>query len=526
VWGAVAWLSPRFESGEPERPRVQVTAFVEEGVVESTIVTRGTPSYEKPREVVLATADPEGAPQTITEPPEVGRSIEEGDVLLEVWERPVIVLQGLLPLTRNLGLGDSGPDVAQLQESLSRLGYSVGEVDGRLGSTTADAIAALYGNLGFEPIGPSEDEIGQLRTAETEAESAGASLEEAKGAIDSWNKGQSGEVAVATLEVRQAKAALDEARSQQALVTFRADDAISAAEDAVSLIAACLKEPSAAQCDTLSGDPLETQLKEADDALEETKLEQEAAQLEMASAVADAESTLADAQQQLEALRGASVPAELDTGHREALANRNEADEQLKSMRARTGIKIPVSEIMFIAALPVRIDSAKAGIGMAASEATIKLSSERLMVSATVTKADAALIAPGMGASVEVDASDDLTSYSGRLEAIGGDGAATDSDADRVVVTIDPGELPGSWVGQSLLVRIPVAATDPGALSVPLGALGLDGSGRERVLVVDGEETTSVRVATGVIGGGRVEVWPIEEGGIAAGDEVLLVEAA
>lgn len=78
-----------------------------------------------------------------------GAAVSEGSVLGVIQERPVILLQGPIPMFRALGRGSQGSDVNQLQEALRRLGYKVSDTAGSFGPTTATAVSSFYDKIGF-----------------------------------------------------------------------------------------------------------------------------------------------------------------------------------------------------------------------------------------------------------------------------------------------------------------------------------------------------------------------------------------
>lgn len=90
----------------------------------------------------------EGSLPIVTKSPLDGTVAHEGDVLLEIAGRPVILLVGPHPLYRTLREGDEGADVKILQQALKRLGRSV-VVDGRFGSGTARSLATVYRQRGY-----------------------------------------------------------------------------------------------------------------------------------------------------------------------------------------------------------------------------------------------------------------------------------------------------------------------------------------------------------------------------------------
>ena len=74
----------------------------------------------------------------------------QGSVLLEVAGQPYFVLQGTVPAYRDLAPGETGEDVAQLQQDLISLGYGTGsDTLGSYGPGTAAAVSAYYQAHGY-----------------------------------------------------------------------------------------------------------------------------------------------------------------------------------------------------------------------------------------------------------------------------------------------------------------------------------------------------------------------------------------
>jgi hypothetical protein len=79
-----------------------------------------------------------------------GSSVTNGTLLAEIDGEPMFVLEGQVPAWRSLSPGESGPDVAQLQNALDLLGwYHEGDRAGYFGPATKDAVAAYYQYLGY-----------------------------------------------------------------------------------------------------------------------------------------------------------------------------------------------------------------------------------------------------------------------------------------------------------------------------------------------------------------------------------------
>jgi len=188
-----------------------VTAQVEARQLSSTVVARGTVRYGEPKEITLPSS-PTGEGATVTRPPSKGTSLTEGSVAMEVSGRPTIVLQGGSPMYRDIGPGDHGDDVRQLEEALARLGFSPGEVDGRYDAATEGAVDEWYRALGSTARGPSEEERAALRQARDAVASAEERLLQARSSLATAEEGPgAGDVAEAAARVRAAQRALDDA---------------------------------------------------------------------------------------------------------------------------------------------------------------------------------------------------------------------------------------------------------------------------------------------------------------------------
>ena len=94
----------------------------------------------------------------------VGEQIGSGTVVAQVAGRPVFVFAGETPMYRSIQYGDTGPDIAQLQQDLGSLGYGISDAIGTYGPSTSYALAALYQNDGYTPPS-SAPELGGGRHA-------------------------------------------------------------------------------------------------------------------------------------------------------------------------------------------------------------------------------------------------------------------------------------------------------------------------------------------------------------------------
>jgi multidrug efflux pump subunit AcrA (membrane-fusion protein) len=132
------------------------TALVERGPLADLVSADGILTYR---------AQPNGSPYavinhaagTFTQLPQGGDEIGCGGVLYRVDNRPVLLLCGPTPAYRSLTLGERGPDVAELNANLVRLGYAnrkqpPATVDS-FSSATSAALARLQAKRGAGATG-------------------------------------------------------------------------------------------------------------------------------------------------------------------------------------------------------------------------------------------------------------------------------------------------------------------------------------------------------------------------------------
>ncbi|MGW2894373.1 peptidoglycan-binding protein [Streptomyces sp. NPDC001212] len=192
--GAGGWLagsqmqSPADAAATHRPPKAgPVTVVVERRSLTASVVAQGSVEFASPQSVILA--GPVGPPdsgsgdygagdavvQRVTRAPVAGSEVKEGDVLMQVSGRPVLVLRGTVPMYRTLGPGASGDDVMQLQKALTRLGFNPGRATGTYGQSDAAAVSRWYKSKGYRAEEPSiadKQQMGTLEAAVTTAQQA------------------------------------------------------------------------------------------------------------------------------------------------------------------------------------------------------------------------------------------------------------------------------------------------------------------------------------------------------------------
>ena len=142
-----------------------VTAQVQRRSLSTEVIVRGTGRYGRPQPITLPASQLKTAAQVVSEIAKPDAVLRERSIPITVSGRPVFVLQGATPMYRDLGPGDSGEDVRQLERALVRFGYRAGRVDGRYDALTAAAVARMYRDSDHAPFGLTEAQTDKLNSA-------------------------------------------------------------------------------------------------------------------------------------------------------------------------------------------------------------------------------------------------------------------------------------------------------------------------------------------------------------------------
>ena len=217
---------------------------------EPTISAQGVMTY--PGRVVVSipgftTPDPARIVSKVQKP---GTVISEGAVVAEIAGRPVIALEGDLPMFRTLQQGAVGTDVAELEKALTRLGLLGSPPDNRYDAATRDAVAALYRSTGYslpaDDVGLAES----TRNAQIAVNDARSRYNEVNRALELAVRtaaeaaaAKAREAATASTTQAESQARVDSAETDLSLLTqadrieiAQADAVVQAAQNRVAVV--------------------------------------------------------------------------------------------------------------------------------------------------------------------------------------------------------------------------------------------------------------------------------------------------
>jgi peptidoglycan hydrolase-like protein with peptidoglycan-binding domain len=516
---------------------------VEQRVLSSEIVTRGTVRFGMPQPISIAPSLLKGAASLITTLPARNTQFKEGDVVMTASGRPVFVFQGQVPAYRDLVPGISGEDVRQLKQAMQRLGFDAGPVDAPNDQRTSAAMAEFYKKKGFEPFGPTRDQLAAVRTLEREwgdaqkariaadAASAAAGLAVASARATAAHGIRSAAMEAAR-SLQQSSGAqngtggksliveTERAKAQHANIAAAADVAAQIADQA--LIALDPRQPETARA------AADAKLEMARAARERTKLEGELAvqATERDTKMTADKADLARAAETAARLEGEkSVRAAAD-GQKlagiEAKMARDRAAQlaaDLDAAREKLGIQIPVDEVIFIRALPVRVEEVTGQVGAAATGPVMTVTDNQLTVDSSLSLDMAPLVTPGMSVSINEQALG--VKATGTVEMVASTPGTRGVDGFHVYLGVRVDTTTARLEGISVRLTIPIQTTKGAVTVVPVSALSLATDGSSRVQAEVGNALEYITVEPRLSAAGYVEVAAVG-GKLTAGQRVVV----
>ena len=516
---------------------------VEERVLSANIVTRGTGRFGLPQRISIAPSSLKATPGLIATLPLRNTPLEEGAVMLTASGRPVFVLQGRVPAYRDLVPGISGEDVRQLEEALARLGFSPGPVDGVYDQQTGAAVAKWYASKKWEPFGPTRDQLATLYTLERDwgdahkakfaaaaaAAAAALAVESVRATAEHTARTAAADLAAKRADWRRLSAengtplavASERAKAAHAETAASADVAAQIADR--SLIVLDPRQPATARA------AADAKLAVARAAAEKIKLDGKLAILaaerdvklaaeQLALAEAAVRSAGLEREKVVQAALDAQKLAELDARLTAARANRLGAD--LDAARRKLGVQVPVDEILFVPALPVRVEEVTAVVGAAAAGPVMSVTDNQLAIDSSLALDAAPLVKPGMPVAIDEQALG--VKAKGVVEQVASTPGTRGVDGYHIYLEVRVVETQAKLEGVSLRLTIPIESTKGAVLAVPTSAISLAADGTSRVQVQNNNGALEyVVVKPGLAAGGYVEVTPVD-GALAPGQLVVV----
>lgn len=163
---ALVFVSPQQIQAAATPPELKpILAEVTRGNLEDVRVVAGTFEYVGTRQALLsASKDATRTVVTGVSSPK-GTELKAGSVVLTLNDSPVFAVVSPFAFYRDIGLGDKGPDVRALQDTLVAAGL-LSSADGQFGGQTARAVERLFSNAGY-PV-PIRDAAADAASARTE----------------------------------------------------------------------------------------------------------------------------------------------------------------------------------------------------------------------------------------------------------------------------------------------------------------------------------------------------------------------
>ncbi len=524
---------------EPSNITVEVTLQV----LSADVITRGDVVYDEPVQISLSGAFAETTTAlVVTQSVEVDTELDEGDVAVAVTGRPVFLLRGEIPMYRDLRPGAEGEDVLQIEQALERLGFFDGPANETWDAATGAAIEAWYADAGYQPNGPSAEDVQLLAAARDRVRSAEASVADAEAALVDAQAGPDRSTLLAAgAEVSAAEDALTLARLDATHAETMAERAVDTAQGELQDANRALRrsetrlERARDGTHPDTGAPptrqemavLRQDVADAEEMVTAAETVLAEAEFEVIRSATEQRTFLTQARQRLDIAR-ASLSDLNSGGDNSALQRQVQlARDEVQSARtdrnaleAEMGTWLPAAEIVFLPRLPVRVDAVGAARGSTIEGSFLTVSGSEVALRTSVLERDAALLEEGM--SLEMDAPDGGEPIPGTITFIATSTGTEGVANDRIYVEGLPSEIPDGLIGSNVRVRIPVSSTGGEVLAVPAAALFATASGTTQVEVEDDDGTLrTVVVEPGLAAGGLVQVTPTE-GDLEEGDLVVV----
>lgn len=482
--GVFAAVNPEGEQVDSPTLDSLLVAKVEKGPVTDSLSVRG--KIKRRNSLSVSDRAPDGQMVTML-PIEAGQAVRPGSVVAEISGRPVIFLDALLPMYRDLEPGDSGPDVKQLTEVLVDLGYLSVSTE-VYGPEVSAGVRGLYGKIGYDAPHASTEHLASLDALEKEV----ASQAEEPG-LELPRKDDDLKIAKA-----RAERALDQAKEDRKALIKKHERELKVTPKVI--------EENSAQ------DPLST-----DESAKPTVQESHAAPLDKNSSIRqyDAEirsldEEVATAQEEV-TLAKVALEERQERRQRESSAKAHELERQeelaaqLRDAQAKADTPLPKNELIVGLSDEAVVAQVSKSVGDVADGEILVLGDTRLSVTATVPSNSPSEL-PETGSTIVVTAADGTIWRDGIL-------LSKKSHGTNLTITIELPSADPEVEGTDVQLLIPLLPTsEDGLARVPRSAVITDTSGRNFIEIIQaGTKSEVVRL-------------PVELGRSAAGMVELILE--
>lgn len=445
---------------------------VEERVLSSDVVTRGTARFGLPQSISIVPSALKPGAGVITTVPLRSTQLKDGDVMLTASGRPVFVLRGEIPTYRDLVPGTIGDDVSQFENGLKRLGFDPGAIDGTYDEQTSAAVADWYVSSGWQPFGATSAQLAHIRALEQELAKA----------------------------VNNKLAAVDAATAAPGAVAAARANANRVNQVAIADVAAKTAVRHKIMASRKS-----------------TKEERARAEADLELAQAAATATQLAGKVEIQAAVDAQKIAGREASLAYVIAARLAAD--LDMTQRRTGVQVPADEIVFIPYVPVRVEQINVVVGDAASGHVMTVTNNKLAIDSSLPLDEAPLVKPGMAVAIDEPALG--IKATGVVKRVADTPGTDGVDGYHIYFEVLVEETPTALEGFSLRLTIPIKSTRGAVTAVPVSALSLAADGTSRVQVDNHGALEFIVVEPGLSADGFVEVTPVE-GTLAPGQLVVV----
>jgi hypothetical protein len=192
---------------------------------------------------------------------------------------------------------------------------------------------------------------------------------------------------------------------------------------------------------------------------------------------------------------------------------------ELDRAKRKMGVQVPIDEIVFLPALPVRVDELTAAVGGQASGPVLTVTDNKIVIDASLPLDVAPLVKKDMP--VEIDEQSLGIKGRGVVDMVAPSPGTHGVDGYHIyfLVRVDESNMP--LPGFSLRLTLPTQSSKQAVTSVPKSALTLAADGRSRIQVENNGQLEYVTVEPGMAADGFVEVRPLT-GTIKAGQLVVV----